>query len=339
MTPTASHPVHNFYVSDPIHPAALAQLHDVGTVYRNFGANPVAFTDVADSIDAVLLRAETFGADKISAAPRLKIIARHGTGTDNVDIAAATAASVWVTVTPGANSGAVAEHVFALLLTLARRTGHASTGTAAGQWSSLKPTLTGSELGGRTLGLVGFGRIARHVGRIARGFGMTVIAADPHVDADSVRQAGAAAVSLPELFAQADVISLHAPLTPQTRHLINSAVLAGMRPGAVLINTSRGELVDEQALVAALQRGHLGGAALDVLEGESIDMREPLAHSYLRDHLGRPDLIVTPHVAGQTDEALLAAGTAAVACIRQALNGHTPDNAVNHLPDRQALAG
>ena len=187
MTPTASRPVHNFYVSDPIHPAALAQLQDLGTVYCNFGANPVAFTDVADIIDAVLLRAETFGADKISAAPRLKIIARHGTGTDNVDIAAATAAAVWVTVTPGANSGAVAEHVFALLLALARKTGHASTGTAAGQWSSLKPTLTGFELGGRTLGLVGFGRIARHVGRIARGFGMTVIAADPHVDPESVR--------------------------------------------------------------------------------------------------------------------------------------------------------
>jgi D-3-phosphoglycerate dehydrogenase / 2-oxoglutarate reductase len=330
--------MYHFYVSDPIHPTALAQLEEMGTVYGNFGANPVPFTEVAKTIDAVLLRAETFTADMISAAPRLTIIARHGTGTDNVDIAAATAAAVWVTVTPGANSGAVAEHVFALLLALGRQSGHASTGTAAGQWSSLKPTLTGFELGGRTLGLVGFGRIARHVGRIARGFGMTVIAADPHLDPESIRQAGAAAVSLPELFSRADVISLHAPLTPQTRHLINSAVLAAMRPGTVLINTSRGELVDEQALVTALQRGHLGGAALDVLEGESVDMREPLAHSYLRDHLGRPDLIVTPHVGGQTDEALLAAGTTAVACIRQALNGDTPDNAVNHIPHRQALA-
>ena len=111
-----------------------------------------------------------------------------------------------------------------------------------------------------------------------------------------------------------------------------------MRPGAVVINTSRGELIDEHALIDAFQHGPLGAAAIDVVEGESIDMREPLDHSYLRDHLGRPDLIVTPHVAGQSDEALLAAGTDAMTCIEQALSGDIPDNAVNPIPDRHALA-
>ncbi len=331
--------MHTFYVSDPIHPAALAQLQTIGTVHCNYGTDPVAYGDVADTIDAVLLRAETFTADMIAAAPQLQIIARHGSGTDNVDIDAATAASVWVTTTPGANSSAVAEHVFALLLAVARKTGPASTGTAAGQWATIKPTLTGFELAGRVLGLVGFGRIARHVARIGSGFGMTVIAADPYLDAETIRAAGATPVTREALLRQADVISLHAPLTPDTRHLINREVLAGMRPGAVVINTSRGELIDEHALIDALDHGPLGAAAIDVVEGETIDMREPLQHSYLRDHLGRPDLVVTPHVAGQSDEALLAAGAGAITCIEQALHGDVPDNAVNEIRDPATIAG
>lgn len=328
-----------FYVSDPIHPKALAQLRELGTVHCHFGPDAVAFESIAGHVDAVLLRAETFDADKIAAAPGLKIIARHGAGTDNVDIGAATAARIWVTTTPGANSNAVAEHVFALTMELARSTARASAGTAAGQWSSLKPDLNGFELRGRSLGLVGFGRIARLVCGIAHGFGMTVVAFDPHIEPAAIRQAGAVPMELPALLRQADVISLHAPLTVDTRHLINRDVLANLRPGAVIINTSRGELIDEVALLEALNHGPLRGAAIDVIEGESIDMREPLQHSFLCDHLARPDLIVTPHIAGQTEEAFLTAGAAAVACIRQVLDGRTPDNAVNHVDLRHAVAG
>lgn len=326
------------YVSDPIHPDVLDDLHRMGRVSCGYGENAVTFADVAANIDAVLLRAETFDAAKITAAPQMRIIARHGAGTDNVDIATATSAGIWVTTTPGANSSAVAEHVFALTLTLARRTSTAATGTANGQWSTLKPTLTGFELGGRVMGLVGFGRIARHVARIAKAFGMTIIAADPHVDTAAIEADGVSAVALPELFAQADVISLHAPLTQDTKHLINRDVLATIRYGAIVVNTSRGELIDEQALVEALDAGRLRGAAIDVVEGESVDMRDPLQHSYLSGHLARPDLIVTPHVAGQTDEALLAAGTGALTCIRQVLADQTPENAVNDVPAPRTIA-
>lgn len=323
--------MHTFYVSDHIHPDVLARLQTMGLVHCHYGTDPVAFGDVADTVDAVLLRAENFDADMITAATRLKIIARHGTGTDNVDIDAATTASVWVTTTPGANSAAVAEHVFALLLAVARKTAPASTGTAAGQWASIKPSLNGFELGGRVLGLVGFGRIARHVARIANGFGMNVIAADPYLDAAAIRAGGATPVTRDVLLRQADVISLHAPLTPDTRHLIDRDVLAGMRPGAVVINTSRGELIDEEALIDAPDHGPLAAAAIDVVEGETIDMRDPLQHSYLRNHLGRPDLMVTPHIAGQSDEAFLAAGAGAIKCIEQALRGEVPDNAVTDI--------
>jgi D-3-phosphoglycerate dehydrogenase len=327
---------HNVYVSDPIHPEVLGQLEGIGTIHRNFGPNAVPFNAVQLMVDAVLLRAETFDANKICGAPRLKIIARHGSGTDNVDIAAATRASVWVTTTPGANSNGVAEHVFALLLTLARKTGDACAATSTGQWSSPKPTLTGFELGGRTLGLVGFGRVARGVCQIGRGFGMKVIAADPHVDAHAIMEAGATPVSLTDLFAGADAVSLHAPLTAATRHLINVDVLARMRRGSVLVNTSRGELIDEGALAVALDSGHLRGAAIDVVEGESVDMRDPLRHSRIAKLLGHPNLVVTPHIGGQTDEALMTAGNAAVRCIRQALNGARPDDAINEIGDRAA---
>ncbi|MGA9870642.1 MAG: hydroxyacid dehydrogenase [Rhodococcus sp. (in: high G+C Gram-positive bacteria)] len=322
--------MHTFYVSDPIHPDALAALSDMGEVNLGYGPDSVQYSDVQDRVDAVLLRAETFSADMITGSPKLKIIARHGVGTDNVDLDAATAHGVWVTTTPGSNSRAVAEHVFALLLSLARKTPTATNGVAAGGWSDLKPQLNGFELGGRTLGLVGFGNIARIVADIARGFGMTIHVSDPFITADAVTAAGATLVSLDDLIDQSDVISLHVPLTDVTASLIDASALQRMRPGAFLINTSRGGLIDESALAVALTDGHLGGAALDVLSGESIDMKNPLPYTALAEQLDHlSNLIITPHVAGQTDKAFETAGHGAVTCIRQALANETPDNVVN----------
>ncbi|MHC5560947.1 hydroxyacid dehydrogenase [Kocuria sp. U4B] len=318
------------YVSDPIHPDVLSDLTTLGRVHLGYGETAVDYTEVSHEVEAVLLRAERFDAAKIAASPRLRIIARHGVGTDNVDIDAATTAGIWVSTTPGSNSRAVAEHVFALLLSLARRTPYGSAGTAAGAWAELKPQINGFELHGRTLGLLGFGNIARMVATIAHGFGMDVIAHDPYVEDTAITAAGARPATAAAVIASADVLSLHLPLTDRTRHLIDGPALASMKPGAVLINTSRGGLVDEAALAQALTDGHLAGAGLDVLEGESVDMKNPQPHSRI-DVARVPNLIVTPHVAGQTAEAFLAAGTHALAAIRQALAGDRPANAVNDI--------
>ncbi|WDG29805.1 hydroxyacid dehydrogenase [Streptomyces sp. CA-278952] len=322
----------SLYVSDAIHTHVLAQLREIGEVHLGYGPSATPYAAVQDRVDAVMLRAEQFTADKIEASPRLKIIARHGVGTDNVDIHAATRSGVWVTVTPGSNARSVAEHVFALTLALARRIPAAAAGTAAGQWSAIKPGLTGFELHGRTLGLFGFGRIAFLTAEIARGFGMPVLVCDPYVAPEFVRQYGAELVAFDELITQSDVLSLHAPLTAATKRIIDADAIARMRPGTVLINTARGALIDEAAVLLALESGHLGGAALDVIEGESADMQDPLPHSdgitARNGHLD--NLIVTPHVGGQTTQSLLAAGTQALQCIQQVLTGGTPQHAVNH---------
>ncbi|MGP3769411.1 hydroxyacid dehydrogenase [Streptomyces sp. SDT5-1] len=322
----------SLYVSDPTHPHVLAQLHELGEVHLGYGPSATEYAAVQERVEAVMLRAERFTPDKIAASSRLKIIARHGVGTDNVDIPAATRAGVWVTVTPGSNARSVAEHVFALTLALARRIPAAAAGTANGQWGTIKPHLTGFELHGRTLGLFGFGRIASLTAEIARGFGMPVLVTDPYVDAELTRQHGAELVPFDELIAQSDVLSLHAPLTATTKGIIDADAIARMRPGSVLINTARGALVDEAAVLLALESGQLGGAALDVLEGESTDMNDPLPHSTeIAARNGHLDnLIVTPHIAGQTTQSLLAAGTQALHCIRQALAGESPQHAVNN---------
>ena len=318
------------YVSDPIHPNVLTELNALGRVHLGYGEDAVRYQEVSAKIDAVLLRAERFDREKIEDSPRLRIIARHGVGTDNVDIDAATEAGVWVSTTPGSNSRAVAEHVFALLLSLARKVPFGAAETAAGRWDQAKIRMNGFELHGRTLGLLGFGNIARMVLSIAQGFGMNALVHDPFVEAVNIEVAGAKSASLTETIARADVLSLHLPLTEQTAHLIDAATLATMKPTSVLINTSRGGLVDEAALVEALTSGRLGAAGLDVLQGESVDMKNPLPYTTI-PITEISNLIVTPHVAGQSAEAFLAAGTGALAAIRAALAGKRPDHAVNHV--------
>jgi D-3-phosphoglycerate dehydrogenase / 2-oxoglutarate reductase len=321
------------YVSDPVHADVLAELRQLGEVHLGYGPSAVAYQQVRDVVEAVMLRSETFDRDKISDSPRLRIIARHGVGSDNVDVDAATDAGVWVTITPGRNARAVAEHVFALALALGRKIPVAAGRTRDGFWSQNKAELTGFELHGRTLGLLGLGSIGSIVLQIARGFGMQVLVTDPVLDQAQVAALGARKVEFDELLAGSDVLSLHVPLIASTRHSIDGPALARLRPGAVLINTSRGGLVDEQAMVAALRSGRLRGAAVDVLEAEAVDMKNPLSHNTLP--ISELDnLIVTPHVAGQTEESLREVGRAATACIRQALAGAVPDHHLNtvHAP-------
>ncbi|MFJ2317608.1 hydroxyacid dehydrogenase [Glutamicibacter sp. NPDC087661] len=316
------------YVSDAIHAEALKKLSALGTVYQGYGEHAVAYESVSEQIDAVMLRAEIFDAEKIEASPKLKVIARHGVGTDNVDIEAATRAGIWVTSTPGSNSRAVAEHVFALLLSLARRTPYGVQAVSQGSWSEAKPHMLGFELHGKSLGLLGYGSISRMVHAIATGFGMKVLVHDPFVSDSDIRAAGAGPADFDTLIAQSDVLSLHLPLTDSTAEIISTQALAHMKQGAILVNTSRGGLVNEQALLEALENGHLHGAALDVLQSESVDMKNPLPHSVLAA-AGLPNLILTPHVAGQSAEAFLAAGIQAFESIDSALRGKAPSAALN----------
>ncbi len=316
------------YISDAIHEDVLADIRKNALVHVGYGPDKVNYLDISENVDAVILRAETFTREMIEASPRLKIIARHGVGTDNVDIPAASENGVWVTSTPGSNSNAVAEHVFSLLLSLTRRIVPAANRVLAGTWAEGRGDLVGFELSGRTLGIVGFGAIGRRVAAIAGGFGMRVLASDPVAKAADAAAAGADLVELDTLYDGADIITLHAPLLPGTRHMISSRELALMKPGAIVINTSRGGLIDEGALVAALANGAIAGAALDVLEAESTDMKDPLSHNSVALH-EVPNLLVTPHIAGQTQEAFQEAGSRSWSEVQAVLTGEPPAFPVN----------
>lgn len=218
------------FVSSPIHEDVLEELRKLGTVFCGFGPDAVSYEDVKGEVEAVLLRSGTFTARMIDDSPKLRIIARHGVGTDTVEIPAATARKIWVTNTPGANSRAVAEHVFALVLSLARKVSIASACTQRGDWSGDRMTLTGIELNGRTIGLLGLGNIGRHVARIAGGFGMTVLVTDPALRQDS--DPGLHLVTFEQLVREADILSLHLPLLPSTRNIIDAAAIERMKDHA-----------------------------------------------------------------------------------------------------------
>ena len=252
---------------------------------------------VAD-IDAWAVRSATRVTRRlIAAAPRLRWVARAGAGLDNIDVAAAQERGIAVLNVPGANSVAVAELVFALLLGLARQIPEADASLRRGAWE--KSRFKGRELRGKTLGIVGLGRIGRAVAQRARGFEMICLGHDPLLSAADARAAGVEPLPLDDLLARADILTLHVPATPETRGMIGAAQLARMPRGAVLVNAARGGLVDEEALHAALVSGALGGAALDVFASE------PPGASPL---LALPNVVATPHLGASTAEAQDAVG-------------------------------
>lgn len=249
---------------------------------------------------AILTRQGPVMAAAMDASPRLRIVARHGVGVDDVDLAAAAARGILVTRAPDSNTRAVAEHTLAVILALAKDLRPLSAAIAEGRWRDGAPPTR--DIAGMRLGLVGYGPIGQAAGRLAEAVGMQVSAYAPS-------RGG----SLQALLAESDVLSLHCPLTPQTRHLIDAAALAALPRGAFVVNTARGGLIDEAALLAALDSGHIAGAALDVFEGEP-----PAADNPLRRH---PRVIVTPHMAGVTAGSLVAMGVMAAECIVAALTG------------------
>ncbi len=230
----------------------------------------------------------------LDAAPNLRVVGRLGVGLDNIDVAACEAKGVAVCPATGANAVAVAEYVIASAFMLLRRAYTYNDRVIAGEWP--RNALVGNEISGKRLGLIGFGATARAVAERGRALGMTITAHDPFLRDQIESDPGATWADLPDLLATADVISLHVPLTQETRHLLNAERIASTQRGTVIINTARGGIVDEEALLSALREGHLSGAALDVFE------HEPLNAEHGARFRDVPGLLLTPHIAGVTEE-------------------------------------
>ena len=275
--------------------------------------------------DALVVRSATRVTSAVlERAPKLRVVGRAGVGVDNVDLDAATRRGVLVMNTPGGNAPSVAEHALALMLALARKIPMLNAAMHAGRWEKSKGQ--GSELRGKTLGLIGLGRVGGEVARRARALEMRVMAYDPFLTVEAAREAGVSLVTLDALLAESDYLSLHTALVPETERMINAANLAKTKRGAFLVNTARGELVDETALADALRSGQLAGAALDVFAVE------PPKDSPL---LALDNLIATPHVAGSTAEAQEEVGTLIAQQVRDFLADGVVRNAVN-LPSLSA---
>ncbi|MFL5900295.1 MAG: phosphoglycerate dehydrogenase [Solirubrobacterales bacterium] len=270
--------------------------------------------------DAILIRSATkLTAELIERAGNLKVIGRAGTGVDNVDIPAATRRGIVVANAPESNSIAAAEHTLALALALFRNVPQAHGALVDGRWDRAK--YKGAELYGKTIGIVGFGRIGQLVAKRAQAFDMDVIAFDKFVSAERFKELGVQGVSqLDELFERADVVTVHVPKTPETIGLIDAAAIAAMKDGARIVNCARGELVDLDALLAGLESGKVGGAALDVFPAEPFTEHPIFARS---------DVVVTPHLGASTAEAQDRAGLVTAEQVTAALTGGVVTNAVN----------
>ncbi|WP_454766478.1 hydroxyacid dehydrogenase [Cupriavidus campinensis] len=306
-------------ITQPIHPVGAERMRAAGIEVRASTATDEAgrIAEVRD-VDAVIVR-EGISAAAIDAAPRLAVISNHGTGTDKIAVAHAHACGIPVVSTPAANVRAVAEHALMLMLAVARGTVRADAATRRSDWQH-RYTAPMHSLHGKTLGIIGFGRTGQIVAEMARaGFGMRVIVWSPSVDEAEVAAHGATRVgTLQALLAISDIVSLHRPLRPDTRHTIDAAALASMKPGAILINTSRGGLVDEPALAEALRAGKLFGAGLDVFEREPLPGVSPLA--------ALPNVVLSPHQAGSTLEALEATASQCADQIIDVLAGRQPQH-------------
>jgi D-3-phosphoglycerate dehydrogenase len=292
-----------------IHDSALSKAREFADVDVKTGLGEDELVGVIAEYDAIMVRSKpNVTKAVIEAGKKLKVIGRAGVGLDNVDLAAAKAKGVEVVNSPEASSISVAEHAIGLMISLLRHVPKAERSLRDGRWE--RKSFVGNELCGKTLGLVGFGRIGREVAMRAQAFGMKIIAADPNITSEDTREYNAELVELANLLKTADVVSLHVPAIPATRDMINGKRLALMKPTAVLVNTSRGHAIDEEALHKVLSTGKIAGAALDVYKNEPPE-GSPL--------LGLDNIIVVPHLGANTDEAQINAGTVVVEKIKHHL--------------------
>jgi D-3-phosphoglycerate dehydrogenase len=312
VTPTS------FGKDDPALKATLEKT--VGEVIYNPTNRPLIASDLVPLVkdaDGYIAGLDQIDSSVIGAASRLKVIARYGVGVDRVDVKAATTKEIVVTNTPGANSVAVAELTIALMLALGRQICKSGQATRRGQW----PRFSGVGLRGKTVGLVGFGAIGREVASRLKGFGSRILVSDPFVEHEMEEGYGVELVLLDELLASSDFVSLHASLNPATAGMVDQSFLRKMKSGSFLVNTARGELIDEAALHDALVQGHLRGAALDCFSKEPPDPDHPL--------LQLPEVVATPHTGSHTDEAMNTMGWMSLQSCLAVLRGERPPYIVN----------
>jgi D-3-phosphoglycerate dehydrogenase / 2-oxoglutarate reductase len=306
-------------VTDSVFPSldpamkALARVDPEMRMSKSTGADDILA--VARDADAILVTYAKLPAELLQQLTRCKAIGRFGLGVDNIDVPAATARGIVVTYVPDYCMQEVSDHAMALLLALARKVPFSNKLVQAGRWEmpAIAPL---RRLEGQVLGLIGFGNIPRAVAPKAQAFGLKVVAYDPFAAKDVFASAGVESVSFDDLLARSDFISVHAPLMPATRGLVNAAAFAKMKKGALIVNTARGPLIDEPALIAALDSGHLGGAALDVVTTEPLAKDSAL--------IGRDNVILTPHTAFYSVEALEELQTKCASDVARVLSGEKP---------------
>jgi len=298
-------------ITDGLDEAGLSILRAAAVVEQCPGISPAELVGRVSGFEALIVRGRTrVTAQVFAAGQRLKVVGRAGVGVDNIDLAAATRHKVTVVNSPRATTQAVAEHTLALMLSLARAIPAADASLKSGLW--LKNELSGVEIAGKVLGVIGMGNIGSAVTQLAKGLGMCVLGYDPLIPEQEIQQRGADPVTLKTLYQQADFISLHVPFSPETRAMINGQSLASMKRGVRLICAARGGLIDETALLGALESGQVAGAALDVFAKEPPGMTALVSH---------PHVVATPHIGAQTVEAQARAAVDIAGEILAALRG------------------
>ena len=307
-------------VSEPIADAGIAYLRERFAVDLGLDWGADELGERVGDYDALVVRSATkVTADLIARAERLRVVGRAGTGVDNVDVEAATRRGIIVCNAAGSNALSAAEHAIALMLAQARNIPQAHASLVAGRWE--RSRFGGVEVAGKTLGVLGLGRIGQMVAERAKGLGMSVVAYDPFVTDARFRELGVERAAAPEdLYRVSDFISLHLASTPETRGLVGREAFAAMKPGARIVNAARGDVIDQDALVEALRSGHLGGAGIDVFP------QEPVTESPL---FGLPGVVVTPHLGASTSEAQDRAGVVVAEQVAAALTGGVVTSAVN----------
>lgn len=308
-------------VSQAIHPAGMAILEAHARVVVPADPSEETVLAIGAEAEAILIRTRPILTEALLASlKRLRCVARYGVGLDNVDLAAATRLGLPVLHAPGLNANAVAEHTLMLMLAVIKCLLPQDAALRRGAWADLRARGIG-ELRGLTLGIIGVGNIGRRVAHLARAFGMEALGYDPYLSAEELEARGARKVELPDLLRRADIVSLHCPLTPETRHLLGREAFALMKEGVVVINTSRGGTVDQAALLEALERGKVAGAGLDVFDPEPPEADNPL---FALDRV-----VLTPHVAGVSERANRAIATQVSTDIVRVLRGERPSVVAN----------
>lgn len=306
-------------IADQINEKGIEELREVSKVVVQTDITPQELIDDINKYDAIVVRSRTkVTRDVIGAADKLKIVARAGVGVDNVDVEAATERGIMVINAPESTSITVAEHTMGLILSLARKISVADKSVKDGKWDKSK--FMGMELAGKTLGIIGMGRIGSQVASRSKAFDMDILVYDPYITEDAALKLGVSVVDLDKLLRNADIITIHVPLTPETKHLIAQPQLGMMKDTAFIVNCARGGIINEDDLYKALTEGKIGGAGMDVFE------TEPPQDSPL---LTLDNLVATPHIGASTREAQRDAALIVANEIKKVFNGNSPKNVIN----------